>query len=264
MPARPHVSRSRTSAFTLIELLVVISIIALLISLLLPALQAAKRRVKILTCMTQLQQLGVGLHTYVADDPNYSYMPPYSFVGSRVWDTSAIGGTNPDGRVIWQQISGGNPLDVMFSPFSNSKEYLREDPNDEWTKYYLKTSISYEIGYNLYLTLTDDNHPSSPGGLGQDFTNSGNPDLTGDGRSNGPYRPGDSDAIVVGDSSWADTRQCNLSVWRVCGASHSPQVSNTPGTRFLEGDYLFGDGHVETRNSLKYSIRRADGNTGWY
>ena len=188
-------------------------------------------------------------------------------VGSRVWDTSTPGGwgIEPDGRVLWKEISGGNPLEVMFSPFVPTKDLIREDPNDEWTKYYLKTSVSYEIGYSLYLTLSDENYSvhGEPGY--QDFTNSGNPDLTGDGIFNGPFRPGDSDALILGDSTWADTRQCDLSVFVVCGASHSTRIGPGGGVeKFLEGDYVFGDGHVETRNSLTCSIRRSDGNTGWY
>lgn len=59
---------AQESGFTLIELLVVIAIIAILAALLLPALSAAKRKAKQVTCLNNQKQLALGLMLYVGDN----------------------------------------------------------------------------------------------------------------------------------------------------------------------------------------------------
>ena len=55
-------------AFTLVELLVVISIIALLISLLLPALGKARETTRMVACLSQQRQLGLATALYIGDN----------------------------------------------------------------------------------------------------------------------------------------------------------------------------------------------------
>lgn len=62
-----NTTRFRFPAFTLIELLVVVAIIALLISILLPSLNAAREQARSVVCLSNLKQFGVGITMYSSD-----------------------------------------------------------------------------------------------------------------------------------------------------------------------------------------------------
>ena len=153
-------------AFTLIELLVVVSIIALLVSILLPSLSKAREQAKMVVCRSNLRQVGLALLFYA--DAHDDHHPPQAdlVTGNKPW-------TSPQGQAAHE-----TSWNFRLAQYLDDNDYKYEpDPQKNLISPHpficpsqknVKTMKYYKIGYGTnygtlfrYAELHDD--PAWPG-----------------------------------------------------------------------------------------------------
>ena len=104
-------TKASTHGFTLVELLVVIGIIALLISILLPALSRAREQANRVACLSNLRQLGMAMLGYTNDNKE-RFPRPSSSATIEDWIYWQPGQIPDEGRLV--QYLGGRFIPKLF------------------------------------------------------------------------------------------------------------------------------------------------------
>jgi prepilin-type processing-associated H-X9-DG protein len=158
-----------TAAFTLVELLVVIGIIAVLISLLLPALQKAREQARVVKCASQLRGFGLAVAIYVNDSRGW-YTPN---VRDNGWANDFICRPPAGIGVLMQTGALGKARAVNTSnqfADNNRRHALLYCPSQTHNWYRLDSSDSQQyISYNWRkptsfpgCSISQDENPSGP------------------------------------------------------------------------------------------------------
>ena len=139
--ARPssasETARLRSDGFTLIELLVVIAIIAILTSLLLPALSKAKEKGKSVSCMNSLRQMGIASKIY-GDDHEGRYCFTFQVRGDNVFRKAWFNFLQP-----YQQTTN---LLLCPSKTKKFKELVALYPSDQQDRAISNYSMNFALG----------------------------------------------------------------------------------------------------------------------
>lgn len=149
-----HRSSSRClTGFTLVELLVVIGIIALLISILLPALNKARASAVSLQCQSNLRQVGIAIGMYAAD--HIDVIVPLYCDGSTIEELLSAN------EYIGPMKSTYVAPDVMYCPEAESREMPPKPGWDMGGGLFYKGWSGYMFGYMVnasahrFVTPTD-------------------------------------------------------------------------------------------------------------
>jgi prepilin-type N-terminal cleavage/methylation domain-containing protein/prepilin-type processing-associated H-X9-DG protein len=126
--------------FTLVELLVVIGIIAVLVSVLLPALSAARNQAQTVTCTSNMRQLGSALQMYITDNRGYVPKTYYAAANYYWFEVTAKQAAIPKTYFLASDLNQVRLDRAKYSPFPGTVLWC---PARTGTEYSTPVKYSY-------------------------------------------------------------------------------------------------------------------------
>ena len=247
-------------AFTLIELLVVVAIIALLVAILIPAVEEAKRQAKIVSCATRIHAYGQGLFMWSVDDPEGNY-PPNPWWLHRIYSREKDSYFRDKGfpnsesflRAYSERVTGGQGH-ILWCPLYSYWDTLMQQESRYFDPRWpgiMSTSWGWGAWMGGYNRFAAAEYPRP-----WHWVDSGNTKTDGP-----PTEPGQAQDVVLADMLMGDIgfpefidphHQGNISGSDWLGNVSVVDFRISP---YTENCVAYGDGHAEThRHSFDESL----------
>ena len=226
-------------AFSLIELLVVMSIIAILAALLLPAINLVRESAQLLTCQSNLRQIGIGIHVFANDNqgqvPRLEQAPAPAGYSHGYWS-----------HQVYATLDDPSASKLFWCTANKQARSGWAQVEGEW----IEAKMSYAMPTNDGNTRPSLASQCPSWWYHMDASRGG---------SNSLSRIA-SDSILIAemwDNQARDPGLWNLWSWQARILQHAWDVDLQPHRK--SNNYLYADGHV-----AHPALRDTWGENGWY